>query len=65
MVHHFRSLFGQGRTNAVEYIGNHKVDLTDMITYQVNLSEGPAMFDKIIANPKDYGKVLLYPEENR
>lgn len=56
---------GKEWTNAVNYIGNQKVNLTEMITHQVNLSEGPAMFDRIIANPKNFGKVLLYPEENK
>ncbi|MGM9618125.1 galactitol-1-phosphate 5-dehydrogenase [Butyricicoccus sp.] len=54
---------GKEWSNAVDYIGNHKVNLTDMISHQVNLSQGPEMFEKIIANPKEYGKVLLYPEE--
>ena len=56
---------GKEWTNAVEYIGSDKVDVLGMVTHQVNLSEGPEMFKKIIANPKGYGKVLLYPEEDR
>ena len=56
---------GKEWTNAVEYIGSKKVDVLGMVTHQVNLSEGPEMFRKIIANPKGFGKVLLYPEENR
>ena len=56
---------GKEWTNAVEYIGSGKVDVLGMVTHQVNLSEGPEMFKKIIANPKGYGKVLLYPEEDK
>lgn len=48
--------------NAVEYIGNKKVDIVKMITHQVKLSEGPATFEAIMENPKNFGKVLLYPE---
>lgn len=56
---------GKEWTNAVNYIGNHKVNVTGMITHQVNLSEGPGIFEQIMENPKAFGKVLLYPEENR
>ena len=56
---------GKEWINAVEYIGLGKVDVLGMVAHQVNLSEGPEMFKKIIANPKGYGKVLLYPEEDR
>lgn len=56
---------GKEWKNAIEYIGNHKVKVTQMITHQLNMSEGPEIFKKIIANPSDFGKVLLYPEENR
>lgn len=34
-----------------------------MVTHKVNLSKGPEMFEEIIADPKSFGKVLLYPEE--
>ncbi|MGN1014932.1 MAG: galactitol-1-phosphate 5-dehydrogenase [Butyricicoccus sp.] len=56
---------GREWENAVEYIGNHKVKVSQMITHQLNLSEGPATFQKILENPGAFGKVLLYPEENR
>lgn len=56
---------GKEWANAVDYIGNHKVKVTQMITHQRNMSEGPEIFKQIMANPKDFGKVLLYPEENR
>ena len=66
LVHGVRSLLHihKRMTNA-EYIGSGKVDVLGMVTHQVNLSEGPEMFKKIIANPKGYGKVLLYPEEDK
>ena len=54
---------GEEWNNAVEYIGNKKVDVLGMVTHKVNLSKGPEMFEKIIADPKGFGKVLLYPEE--
>ena len=54
---------GKEWVNAVEYIGNGQVDVLGMVTHKVNLSQGPKMFEKIIANPKGFGKVLLYPEE--
>lgn len=54
---------GKEWVNAVEYIGNHKVDVTKMITHQVKLSEGPAVFEQIMENPKAFGKVMLYPEK--
>lgn len=56
---------GKEWRNAVEYISSKKVDVLHMITHQVNLSEGPEIFQKMIAEPKKFGKVLLYPEENR
>lgn len=54
---------GEEWNNAVEYIGNKKVDVLGMVTHKVNLSKGPEMFEEIIADPKSFGKVLLYPEE--
>lgn len=56
---------GREWANAVDYIGNHKVQVTQMITHQRNMSEGPELFRQIINNPRGFGKVLLYPEENR
>lgn len=56
---------GKEWENAVDYIGNHKVHVTQMITHQRNMSEGPAIFEQIMENPGNFGKVLLYPEENR
>ncbi|MDO4942289.1 MAG: galactitol-1-phosphate 5-dehydrogenase [Lachnospiraceae bacterium] len=53
---------GKEWTNAVEYIGNGKVRLTDMITHKKALSEGPAVFEEIMENPRGFGKVLLLPE---
>lgn len=54
---------GKEWINAVDYIGSGKVRVTDMVTHQKNLSEGPAIFEQIMENPKSFGKVLLYPEE--
>lgn len=53
---------GKEWANAVEYIGEKKVQVTGMITHQAKLSEGPAIFEQIMENPKAFGKVLLYPE---
>ena len=56
---------GKEWQNAVEYIGSHRVQVTQMITHQLNMSKGPEVFQQIMAAPKDFGKVLLYPEESR
>lgn len=56
---------GKERTNAVEYIGSHRIQVSQLISHQLNLSEGPAAFDRILADPAAFGKVMLYPEENR
>ena len=56
---------GKEWQNAVEYIGHHKVQVTQMITHQLNMSQGPEVFRQIMAAPGEFGKVLLYPEENR
>lgn len=53
---------GKEWENAVAYIGNHKVKVTDMITHHGKLSEGPAIFERIMEDPHQFGKVLLYPE---
>lgn len=53
---------GKEWENAVEYIGSHKVEVTKMITHRLKLSEGPEVLEKIMENPKGFGKVMLYPE---
>lgn len=53
---------GKEWENAVAYIGSHKVKVTDMITHHAKLSDGPAIFEQIMENPHQFGKVLLYPE---
>ena len=55
---------GEEWNNAVEYIGNKKVDVLGMVTHKVNLSKGPEMFEEIIANPKSFGKVMLYQKKS-
>ena len=56
---------GQEWRNAVEYIGSHRIHVTQLISHQLNMSQGPEVFKQILANPMDFGKVILYPEECR
>lgn len=56
---------GKEWENAVEYIGSHRIDVAPLISHQLNMSQGPEAFKQIIANPTAFGKVMLYPEENR
>jgi len=47
---------------AVAYISQKKVDVAAAITHRDKLSKGPAYFEKILENPTEYGKVMLFPE---
>lgn len=53
---------GKEWMNAVDYIGNHKVHVADMISHREPLSKGPELFERIIENPEAFGKVMLCPE---
>lgn len=53
---------GKEWRNAVDYIGNHKVHVADMISHREPLSKGPELFERIIENPEAFGKVMLCPE---
>ena len=54
---------GKAWASAVHYIGTGKVKLTEIISHNVPLSEGPKIFEEIIENPSQFGKVILLPEE--
>lgn len=53
---------GKEWMNAVDFIGRKQVNVAQIITHKVKLSEGPKIFEKIMENPQGFGKVLLYPE---
>lgn len=53
---------GKEWMNAVDYIGNHKVQVADMISHRAPLSKGPEIFEEILEHPEAFGKVMLYPE---
>ena len=53
---------GKEWINAVELIGQKKIDVSKIITHKLSLSEGPNVFEKIVENPNEFGKVLFYPE---
>lgn len=54
---------GKAWSNAVKYMGEGRVKLVDIITHRIHLSEGAETFEKIIKNPRDFGKVVFFPEE--
>lgn len=53
---------GKEWINAVELIGQKKIDVSKIITHKLSLSEGPSVFEQIVENPNAFGKVLFYPE---
>ncbi|MGM9530233.1 MAG: galactitol-1-phosphate 5-dehydrogenase, partial [Intestinibacter sp.] len=53
---------GKEWINAVDYIGKKVVDVNKLITHKFKLSEGPEVFEKILANRDEFGKVLFFPE---
>lgn len=52
---------GREWMNAIDFINSKKVDVSKIVTHKVSLSEGPDIFKKIVSNPNQYGKVMLYP----
>ena len=52
---------GKEWINAVDFIGQKKIDVSKIITHKIKLSDGPKIFEEIIENPNKFGKVLLYP----
>lgn len=54
---------GKEWTNAVKYFAEKAINIDPVITHRVPLKDGPEIFEKIMENKDDYGKVILYPEE--